>query len=378
MRITLRLAGVGALTLAVATALAPTASAASHHPTAHHRGAVFVQTDNPAGNAIVAYDRTADGGLRQAGTYPTGGRGGVLSGSVVDHLASQGSLALDRAHHLLYAVNAGSNTVSVFSVNGDRLNRRQVISAGGDFPVSLAVSGRLLYVLNARSGGSIQGFVRVDDQLRRVPGWHRTLGLDPTATPEFTHTPGQIAFTPDGDQLVITTKAATNSVEVFNLHRHGAPAAAPVTNALPGAVPFAVTFDQGGHLVVAEAGTNSVATFTVTPTGRLKAIDQVATGQAATCWITRSGRYLYASNAGSATVSGYRDRGHAFLHALGNTGTDAGTVDAAASHDGRYLYVQAGAAGQVDSFRIARDGSLTRTGTVTVPDAVGAEGIVAS
>jgi hypothetical protein len=59
-----------------------------------------------------------------AGNYATGGRGGILAGSVVDHTASQGSLTYDPRHGLLYAVNAGSNTISVFAVRGDRLALR--------------------------------------------------------------------------------------------------------------------------------------------------------------------------------------------------------------------------------------------------------------
>ncbi|HXB48102.1 MAG TPA: hypothetical protein VNW50_10105, partial [Streptosporangiaceae bacterium] len=55
--------------------------------------AVFVQTDNTAGNGVVAYRRSPSGALTEAGTYQTGGLGGQLTGSVVDHLASQGSLA---------------------------------------------------------------------------------------------------------------------------------------------------------------------------------------------------------------------------------------------------------------------------------------------
>src|SRR5580704_18858258 len=100
--------------------------------------AVFVQTDNLAGNQVVAYHRAADGTLTLAGTYATGGLGGQLSGSVVDHLASQGSLGYDRATGLLFAVNAGSDTVSVFAASGDRLALRQVIGSGGAFPVSVA------------------------------------------------------------------------------------------------------------------------------------------------------------------------------------------------------------------------------------------------
>jgi AraC-like DNA-binding protein len=101
--------------------------------------AVFVQTDNTAGNRVVAYDRVADGTLAPAGSYTTGGRGGILAGSVVDHTASQGSLAYDPRPGLLYAVNAGSDTISVFAVRGDRLALRQVLGSGGTFPVSVAV-----------------------------------------------------------------------------------------------------------------------------------------------------------------------------------------------------------------------------------------------
>ena len=77
-----------------------------------------MQTDNTAGNQVVAYDRVRGGYAdarrrlrhRRAGWGPPG--------SVVDHLASQGSLAYDHGNSAVYAVNAGSNTISVFSVHG--------------------------------------------------------------------------------------------------------------------------------------------------------------------------------------------------------------------------------------------------------------------
>ena len=56
---------------------------------------VFVQTDNTAGNHVVAYDRAGDGTLTLDHAYSTGGLGGQLNGSVVDHLASQGSLGYE-------------------------------------------------------------------------------------------------------------------------------------------------------------------------------------------------------------------------------------------------------------------------------------------
>ncbi|MFJ8023740.1 lactonase family protein [Streptomyces sp. NPDC096311] len=371
-------AAIGTAALAVATALAVPASAFAPLKTEQHSSTVFVQTDNPGGNAVVAYDRNADGTLTTAGSYPTGGLGGSLAGSVVDHLASQGSLAYDHEHHLLYAVNAGSDTVTVFAVHGDRLKRTQEVASGGSFPVSIAVHDNRVYVLNALDGGTVQGFVRVGDRLAAVPSWNPGLGLDPAATPQFTHTPGEIAFTPDGTRLIVTTKAATNSIAVFPLDRSGAPAAAPVVNSLPGTVPFGFVFDAAGRLQVTEAGTNAVATFAVARNGKVTPVGSpIATGQAATCWIVRDGRHLYTSNAGSNSLSGFRTGHRHSLVPLGNTATDGGTVDAAVSSDGRYLYAQTGAKGIVDEFRVNRDGSLTAIGSVTVPDSVGGEGIVA-
>ena len=211
--------------------------------------AVFVQTDNTAGNQVVAYDRSDNGGLTLAGTYNTGGLGGQLTGSVVDHLASQGSLTYDQRSATLYAVNAGSNTVSVFSVRGDRLALRQVVNSGGTFPVSVATFGSLVYVLNAENGGSVQGYVNFFGHLFAIPGSNRALGLNPTATPQFVNTPGQVAFSPDGSKLIVTTKANGSDIDVFAVGRFGLLSPAPVVNSEPGAVPFAISFDAAGHLV---------------------------------------------------------------------------------------------------------------------------------
>jgi DNA-binding beta-propeller fold protein YncE len=337
---------------------------------------VFVQTDNPAGNQVVAYDRQPGGTLSEAGAYSTGGLGGVLSGSVVDHLASQGSLALSPDGTALIAANAGSNTISVFGPDGDRLRLRQVISSGGAFPVSVAIHGGLVYVLNALNGGSVQGYRMVFGFLVPLPGSGRLLGLNPNAAPQFTNTPGQAAFSPDGTQLVVTTKANGNNVDVFAVGPRGYLSAAPVQNTEPGTVPFAIAFDPAGNLVIAEAGTNAVATFGLSASGTITPLSTAATSQAATCWVTAIAGTLYASNAGSATVSSVADTGGA-LTLLRQTGTDAGTVDSAATPDGRYLYVQAGGAGIVDEFAVGPKGALTGVGSVTVPDAAGGEGIVA-
>jgi 6-phosphogluconolactonase (cycloisomerase 2 family) len=362
---------VGGAALALGAAPSAEAASAGYHGASD---AVFVQTDNTAGNRIDVYQRAADGTLILVTGYATGGLGGALTGSVVDHLASQGSLTYDAAHGLLYAVNAGSNTVSVFGVQGTELTLRQVVSSGGTFPVSVAVHGDVVYVLNAENGGSIQGYRVEGGRLSPQSGWNRRLGLD-DGTPQFTHTPGQVGFTADGQQLLVTTKAAGNDVYVYRLNFDGSPSHSATVNALPGTVPFAFVDSGFNRVSLVEAGTSSVVNFNVNGDGTLTQLSSFATNQAASCWIAGTGSLLFTSNAGSASETGVRIGAGDSLTGLGNTATDAGTVDAAATPDGRYLYVQTGGAGIVDEYAIAADGALTQVGSVTVADAAGGEGI---
>jgi DNA-binding beta-propeller fold protein YncE len=365
---------LGALLLASTGALAGAAVAAPALAAA--APALFAQTDGLAGNQIVAYDRGAGGQLEKAGTYGAGGLGGQLTGSVVDHLASQGSVAYDRQDNLLFAVNAGSNTLAVFGVYGDRLALRQDIASGGSFPASVTVDGGRVYVLNTAAGGDVQGFSVQSGRLAPIPGANVELEL-PQEAPQFTHTPGEIAFTPDGGQLVVTTKAASNSIDVLSVGQNGA-ISPPVVNSEPGTVPFAVAFDRQGHLLVAEAA-GFLAALRVRENGIVEQLDAVATEQAATCWVVGARDHFYTSNAGSASLTEFgSSAGGNLLIDLGNTPTDAGTVDGAATRDGRYLYVQTGAEGNVDEFLVGPKGALTSIGSVTVPGAVGGEGIAAT
>ncbi len=143
-------------------------------------------------------------------------------------------------------------------------------------------------------------------------------------------------------------------------------------------MPFAISFDPAGHLVIAEAGTNALATFSLSPAGSVTQLAAVGTGQAATCWVAPARGLFFASNAGSATSPRTPAGPAGQLTLLGQTSTDPGTVDASASPSGRYLYVQTGGNGVVDEFAVGAGGALTAVGSVTVPGAVGGEGIVAA
>jgi 6-phosphogluconolactonase (cycloisomerase 2 family) len=379
-----RLALGASVALGLSALVAPVAAGADGFPQGPPFGGggsqvVFVQTDNTAGNQIAAYGRADNGTLTLENTYNTGGLGGALNGSQVDHLGSQGSLNYDPRNDALYAVNAGSNTVSVFSVRGDDLILRQVVGSGGTFPVSVAVHGNLVSVLNARNGGSVQEYYAFFGHLFPVPGSNRALGLTiPTDTTEFTHTPGQVAYSPDGSKLIVTTKASSNAIDVFNVGFFGNLSPSPVVNSVPGTVPFAISFDQTGHLVIAEAGPSALATFTLNRDGTITQLDSLASGQTGLCWVAPAGSLFFTGNTGANSTSGYQTNASGQLTLLGATPTDPGTVDASASSNGHFLYVQTGGNGIVDEFQVNANGSLTEIGSVTVAGAAGGQGIAAS
>ena len=276
-------------------------------------------------------------------------------------------------------MNAGSNTVSVFSVHGDQLSLRQVVRSGGTFPVSVAVDGNLVSVLNAENGGSVQEYYAFADHLFPVPGSNRALDLTiPSDTTQFTHTPGQVAYSPDGSKLIVTTKASSNAIDVFTVGRFGLLSTSPVVNTETGTVPFAITFDRTGHLVVAEAGPSALATFNLNPDGTVTQLDSLASGQTGLCWVTAAGPLFFTGNTAADSTSGYQTAANGQLTLVGDTPTDPGTVDGAATSDGHYLYVQTGGKGIVDEFAVNANGSLSEIGSVTVSGGVGGEGIATS
>ena len=333
-------------------------------------GLVFVQTNELHGNRIVVYRRAEDGLLSPAGTYATGGNGGIAApGDESDRLGSQGSLVYDAGHSLLLAVNAGSNTVSAFRVQDDRLRLVGLVPSGGDFPASIAVHGNLVYVLNAGGAGIVQGFWIGRDGLRPLHDSARSLGLANTTPRNFLTSPGQVGFTPDGRKLIVTTKGSGSAIDVFRVGPDGRLSGRPVVNASATPVPFAFTFDPSHGLVVGEAGTSSVTTYTIDDDGTLAGAQSLSDEQTALCWIQAVDGYYYVANTGSNTLSAYRIDSAGRPSLVTHTGvvaaTEAGPIDLTAPSEGGFLYGQTGAAGTVDEYRMNPDGTLGKLGAVT-------------
>jgi hypothetical protein len=103
-----------------------------------------VLSNQPAGNAVLRFERQRDGSLVQAGSYPTGGTG--TGGG----LGSQGAVTLDDSDRYLYAVNPGSATLSSFRVQRDGLELVDVVPSGGVMPTSVTVHGDLVQANDGR------------------------------------------------------------------------------------------------------------------------------------------------------------------------------------------------------------------------------------
>jgi 6-phosphogluconolactonase len=341
----------------------------------HRPGAVYVMTNAPEGNEIVAFHRNAKGMLKFMASYPTQGLGS--GGNAVDALGSQGALVLTQDKRWLLAVNAGSNQISIFRILPDGLKLTDVVSSGGEFPVSLTPFHDLLYVLNARSGGgspNIAGFklshrgklIPIEDSIRELGtgGFH------------------QVGFGPRGRVLVVTRgePGGTDAILVFSIDRDGLPDAAPVISLSEGFVPFSFIFDARGHLLVSEAGSGAVSSYQILRDNSVRAISSsVTNGQKATCWIVGNRRgFVYTANTGSGTISAYKlkPRKGRLVLLDAEAGSGNAPVDMTTTINGLFLYVLNANDGTVGAFRIRSDGSLKDLGVTGGLPAPFAQGIV--
>jgi 6-phosphogluconolactonase (cycloisomerase 2 family) len=353
--------GVSLLAMLVVAAAA-NASSSDNSP-----GAVYTLTNSAAGNVVVAYNRAADGTLTSQGAFPTGGNGTGTG------LGSQGAVVLSDDGRQLFAVNAGSNSISLFAVRPDGLELEATAPSGGIRPISVSVRGSLLYVVNAGGAGNISGLVVGPGSLIPLAGSMQPLGAGSSG-------PAQVSFSPDGRALVVTEKASS-TIDVYPVGLDGR-AGAPVVSASSGGTPFGFDFDNRGHLLVSNAA-GSASSYAIGSGGASVISGAIATHQGAPCWLvaSKNGRYAYTANAAAGTISGFavgHDRSLALLDPTGATGILGSTshpLDEAVSNNGQYLYNLTDGLHAISVFAIAADGSLTLTGSVAVP--AGAAGLAA-
>lgn len=327
-------------------------------------GMVFAMTNSAEDNQIVAFARNRDGTLTRMGTYKTGGQG--TGAQKVDPLSSQGSIIISSDGRMLYAVNAGSNSISSFSITNDgELILTSMVASNGVMPNSLAVHGNLLYVSNKGNannqiGSNVSGFrLMQDGTLTPIPEAKYSLS-------SFDAASACIVFNKAGTILSVS-ELSTNKISVFPVNVDGTLAKATVNNSA-GTGPFGSVFLSNGVLLVTEAGANALSSYTSMKNGNLSVISRsVANNQSATCWVSANSneQFAFTSNAGSNTISVYRISQNGALMLKQNVVVDpnstAAPIDNATSRDGNNLYVLNGNGGTISVFHILNIGEITLT-----------------
>ena len=322
--------------------------------------AVYLQTNDAARNEVIAFRRAEDGTLDPLGRHDTGGRG-----TGKPHLPSQNSLVLSDDGRWLLVVNAGSDDVSLLSVETDGLRLADRRGSGGSTPTSVAINGALVYVLNNGSA-NIAGFTIDDGHLVELDGSSRPLSADGAD-------PAQIAFSPDGRTLAVTERG-TDSISTYAIDERGY-ATGPTTISAAGKTPYGFDFTAGGAMIVTEAfggatGAAAASSYMVNAAGTLAPVSgSVRDTRSEVCWaaVTNDGRFAYVTNFGDGTISSYGigDDGTLDLRnpVAGSTHLgEKGIRDEAITRDGRYLYAIDADAGQVFGWTVAGDGVLVSIG----------------
>jgi hypothetical protein len=258
--------------------------AAAHLGADRHDAVLAVtMTNDPAANAIQVYDARAQAWLQTLTTQGQGGVGGNARG-----IKQYGG-------EIVAVVNNGSNTVAVFRRHQNGLKFEQLV-ATTSAPVSIDFGNDHMYVAGATT---VDSFV--------LHGNH-VGGLDGTASLELVGG----ALPPNGSvaqvgvvdehRLLVTLKTdpEPGTVDVVDLGHGAISGATPTAVSAPAGTltPFGFSVYPDGTALITLAHSSQDGVFR---DGAFKAV--VAAGQAAPCWSTRVGKYVFTANTGTKTLS---------------------------------------------------------------------------
>jgi len=380
--------------------------------------AVYSMSNAADGNEVVAFSRAADGMLTRLGAYSTGGTGSGSFEDVANALvlgSAQGEASPNNiidTTNLLFAANAGSNSITVFKVKQDGLERVEVQDSGGEKPVSVTVNNGLLYVLNSgeteddlfdgegnviapncTTGGlpSVTGFkVSSDGQLDPIPNSTQMLSGD-----AFSGC-AQVSFNPSGNVLVVTERTAvepgkTNDmlpagdegvILTFTVNGDGTLDNKQIFDAT-GQGPFGFTFrKEDGLLLTSEQfdgpfgpDLGAASAYALDSDGNLTATSaSVGNGGTDSCWfvVTDDGTLGFVASFfdPSPRISSYRISPEGDLTLINGDAAipEQGAADLALSGDSKYLYNINAFTGKVNAYKVGKDGSLELIQSVQAHD----------
>jgi 6-phosphogluconolactonase (cycloisomerase 2 family) len=298
---------------------------------------VYVSTNPNGPNTVEAFKRNAKTGiLTSVGSFDTGGYGLTAINGAQSH-----AVVCTQTH--VFVTNAGSNDFSVFRImNNSGLELATTVPSLGVRPVSLAINGKTLYVLNQGQPGVAParcvGF-SIDTEEDPVE-------LDVSAVEfEATDVPTDIFFTQNGVRLVVLQNGA-NAIDTFTVGADGGLTAqqrltnvnAPFGGAKHPRQPFvafAALADDASPGVISIRATGTAIPAIVSKLTAPAAVDP--------CWAatTPNGKRLWTSNFQPASLSLYSVKSNGRLAAVSTytpTSDSPGALDIAVDPRGKFLY----------------------------------------
>lgn len=321
---------------------------------------LYTESNGDDKNEILMYTIGHNGKLKLNTKTASGGKGTGMG------LGSQGALVLDKEHRYLFAVNAGSNSISSFRVGTDGgLTLADTKKSYGGTPVSVTVHNNLLYVLN-RGTDNIAGFkVSANGMLTYIEGSKQMLSGTAVDAP-------QISITPDCRYVLVTEKA-TDKIGSFKIKTGGSVEAGVFSNAV-GKTPFGFEFSRGRFMIVSNAAGGAPMASTVTSYQINNGIPQdingaVASNQAAACWVAvaKYGRYAFVTNTADNTISSYYIAPWGGLYLIDGAAakSDMGPVDIVVAGNNFFVYVLNGKSGTIGGYYRKFFGGLRLFDTTT-------------
>ena len=325
-------------------------------------GYLYTQTNATGNNQILIYSHTWTGALTYIGAVSTGGSGNGKS------LSSQGALAIDRQQNRLFAVNAGSNSLSMFSI--DPANGSLTLIDNEPLqtvtPVSVTVNGNYVYVVNDGSN-NIRGVEVIGgNSLVLLSNSSKVLSSSGAG-------PAQISFSPNGNWLHVTEKKK-NFIRTFPVNAGGY--AQPGTNtAAIGKTPFGFCYGRNNTMVVTHAESNAVglsvgANYSGNNSNALSVVNgSVSTSQSGSGCVagTIFGRYAFVTNNVSNNISSYyiASSGNLVLVNGSAAATGNAPTDICLSNSNLFVYTINSGDGTISAYLRGLLGTLIPIGTTT-------------
>jgi hypothetical protein len=365
-------------------------------------GAAYFITNEPAGNFVVAAAIGSDGKLTLRQATSTGGLGSHNTGDGPDALFTQGAVKASAAGNIVAAVNAGSNTISVFNIDSTNPTNLEMIGepvgSGGEFPVSLAINkdGNMVCSLN---GGEVNGVAcfSVDKTKGLVPiaNTVRSLGLNQT-TPA-NGPPGSashVIFNEDNTQLIASVKGIPPTPGIFAIWDIAADGSLSenfqaVQPPKGGLLPFSMTVIKGKNAILATdpgVGVDIVDLSGGAQSGVASGASSTLTinGQSATCWSSFSPQTgnFYVTDIGTSQVTEVNvdDNLKPTIVTQYPQGNGTATIDNDIASIGQndFMFILAPNATQVQVLSLNAPGKATALQTVDIAGPAKAAGLTVS